>query len=63
MGTSLKYIFKHSISTHIQLHLYEYIHIYPMSMNIFKRLDQLNLEIYEIDHQERFTIIRNVNYH
>jgi hypothetical protein len=31
---------------------YKYIYVYLISMNIFERLTQFNLEIYEVGHQE-----------
>jgi hypothetical protein len=31
-------------------------------MNIYKRLDRLDLEVYEVDHQERL-IIDDITYH
>jgi hypothetical protein len=46
---------------HTISHQYEYTH--PISISIFKRLSQLDLEIYEIDHQERIAVDRDVASH
>jgi hypothetical protein len=43
--------------------LYEYIHAHPISMSTFERLDRLDLEIHEVDHQERLTVDRDITYH
>jgi hypothetical protein len=32
-------------------------------MNIYKRLDRLDLKVYEVDHQERLIIDDDITYH
>jgi hypothetical protein len=39
------------------------MYIYLISIDIFKRLSQLDLEIYEVGHQERLAVDRNVASH
>jgi hypothetical protein len=43
--------------------LYEHTHVHPTSMSTFERLDQLDLEIHEVDHQERLVIDEDVTFH
>jgi hypothetical protein len=37
------------------------MYVYPTPMSIFKRLRRLDLEIYEVDHQEHFAVDVDVN--
>jgi hypothetical protein len=53
----LKFFFgKHGTSTDIHTrtitHPYEHMHAHPTSMNTFKRLSRLDIETYEVGHQE-----------
>jgi hypothetical protein len=44
--------------------LYEHTsHVHPISMSTFERLDQLDLEIHEVGHQERLVIDADVTFH
>jgi hypothetical protein len=43
--------------------LYEHMHVHPIPMSTFKRLSQLNLEIYEVGHQERIAVDGDVASH
>jgi hypothetical protein len=40
----------------MSIHPYEYMHIYPITMSTSERLIQLDLEIYEVDHQKYITV-------
>jgi hypothetical protein len=44
-------------------HLYERMHAHPTPMSIFERLSWLDLEIHEVSHQERLTVVRDVISH
>jgi hypothetical protein len=44
-------------------HPYKHVHIHPISMSTFKRLSRLDLEIYEVGHQERLAIDEDVAFH
>jgi hypothetical protein len=44
-------------------HLYEHTHVHPIYMNISERLSQLDLEIHEVSHQERFIVDGDVTSH
>jgi hypothetical protein len=44
-------------------HLYKYMCTHPILISIFKRLSQINLKIYEFNHQERLAIDGNVIFH
>jgi hypothetical protein len=54
-----------SIDTHIcmSIHFYKHMHVHPISMNISERLSQLDLEIYEVGHQECIVINEDVTSH
>jgi hypothetical protein len=58
---------KHSINidTYIRMsiHPYKYTHTYPTPMSTFKRLNQFDLKINEVDHQERITVDGDVTSH
>jgi hypothetical protein len=41
-------------------YLYEYMHAHPTLMSTSKKLSRLDLEIHEVDHQECFTVNRDV---
>jgi hypothetical protein len=47
----------------MSIHSYEHIYAHPTPMNISERLSWLNLEIYEVDHQERLTVNVDVTSH
>jgi hypothetical protein len=47
----------------IILVLYRLIHVYPIYMNTSKRLSWFDLEIYEVSHQKRLIINRDVVSH
>jgi hypothetical protein len=44
-------------------HLYKHMNVHPTSVSTFKRLRRLNLEIYEVDHQERLVVDEDVVSH
>jgi hypothetical protein len=44
-------------------HLYEHTHARPTPMSTSERLSRVDLEIYEVGHQERFTIDEDVTSH
>jgi hypothetical protein len=44
-------------------HSYKYTHVRPIPMSISERLRRINLEIYEVGHQERLTVDRDVASH
>jgi hypothetical protein len=37
-------------------HLYEHMHVYSIPMNTHEKLSWLDLEIYEVGHQERLAV-------
>jgi hypothetical protein len=41
-------------------HIYECTHVHHISMSIFERLSQFDLEIHEVGHQKRFTVDGNI---
>jgi hypothetical protein len=42
---------------------YEHTYVHPISMSIFKRLTQFDLEIYKVGHQEHFAVDGDVSSH
>jgi hypothetical protein len=44
-------------------HPYKYMYIHSTSMSTYERLSQLDLEIYEVGHQECFTVDGDVASH
>jgi hypothetical protein len=44
-------------------HPYEHTHAHPTPMSTFERLSRLDLEIYEVGHQERLAIDGDVASH
>jgi hypothetical protein len=58
---------KHSTNadthTHMSTHPYKYTHAHRTPMNTSERLSWLNLEIHEVDHQERVTVDGDVTSH
>jgi hypothetical protein len=40
---------------------YECTH--TICMNIFKRLNRLNIKIHEVSHQECFSVVKDVTFH
>jgi hypothetical protein len=52
-----RYLYTYDHST------YEHTHAHTTPISIFKKLSRLNLEIYEIGHQECLTVDRNVASH
>jgi hypothetical protein len=64
LAARVYFFFKYTINvdTYIStsIHSYEYTHAQSTSMNISKRLSQLNLEIHEVSYQECFTADRDV---
>jgi hypothetical protein len=42
---------------------YKYTHAHPTPISTFKRLSQLDLEIYEVGHQERIVTDENITSH
>jgi hypothetical protein len=44
-------------------HPYEHTHAHPTSMSTSERLSRLDLEIYEVGHQERLTVDGDVTSH
>jgi hypothetical protein len=44
-------------------YIYKYMHAYLIYMNTSERLSRFNLKIYEVGHQERLTVDRNVAFH
>jgi hypothetical protein len=51
------------ILTHTSTHLYEHTHVDPNPMSTSERLSWLDLEIYEVGHQERLTVDEGVTSH
>jgi hypothetical protein len=58
------YLDKHitNADTHTRMitHIYECTHVHHISMSIFERLSQFDLEIHEVGHQKRFTVDGNI---
>jgi hypothetical protein len=44
-------------------HPYEHTHAHPTHMTTSERLDRLDLEIHEVDHEECLTVDGDVVYH
>jgi hypothetical protein len=44
-------------------HLYEHTYVHPSSMSTSERLSRLDLEIYEVGHQERITVDGDIASH
>jgi hypothetical protein len=44
-------------------HPYEYTHVHHTSMSNFERLSRLDLKIYEVGHQERLAVDRDIVSH
>jgi hypothetical protein len=51
-----KYSANVNIYTRTSTHPYKHTHIHIIPMSTFKRLSQFDIEIHEIDHQERITV-------
>jgi hypothetical protein len=47
----------------ISIHSYKYTYTHSIPINISERVSQFDLEIYEVDHQERLAIIKNIIFH
>jgi hypothetical protein len=43
--------------------LYEHTHAHPTTMSTSERLSWFDLQIHKVDHQERFTVDRDVASH
>jgi hypothetical protein len=53
----ITFFLKHSNThTRTSTHPYECTHAHPTPMSTFVRLSRLDLEIYEVDHQEHITV-------
>jgi hypothetical protein len=44
-------------------HLYKYTHVHSTSMSTSERLTQLDLEIYEVGHQEQLAVDGDIMFH
>jgi hypothetical protein len=44
-------------------HPYEHMHTHPTPMSTSERLSRFDLEIHEVDHQERLTVNEDVASH
>jgi hypothetical protein len=66
-GVLLYFFEKHNINvnthTHMITHSYEHTHAHPTPMSTPERLNQLDLEIHEVSHQERLTVDRDITSH
>jgi hypothetical protein len=47
----------------MNIHLYEHTYIHSTHMNVFERLSRLDLDIYEVGHQERIAVDGDVDFH
>jgi hypothetical protein len=57
------FLYKYSKNVDIHIQSYKYTHAHSTSLIIFERLSRFDFEIYEVDHQDRLAVDKDIVFH